>query len=241
VHIDSSTLRESLDRLQLAPYEPDLVRALERIISAVNTLFDYDGAGMMFVDDNDDLHYVAATGEIGRNLEEAQLAAGEGPCIDAFVHDRLITSKDVHNDSRWPMLSGHLDERIKAVAGAPVRMGGSPVGTLNVYRSQAQAWDDSDTDALRAYTVLSEEILTTALAARDQSVLAGQLQYALDYRIVIERATGYLMAAHGLDAVTAFQMLRRQARDSRRRVADVAAQLLDDPTSPPPPPKGNHR
>jgi GAF domain-containing protein len=241
VHINSSTLRESLDRLQLAPYEPDLVRALERIITAVDTLFDYDGAGMMFVDDNDELHYVAATDEIGRNLEEAQLAAGEGPCIDTFVHDRLITAKDVHNDSRWAALPAHLDERIRAVAGAPIRLSGSPVGTLNVYRSQAQAWDDSDTDALRAYTTLAEEILITALAARDQSVLAGQLQYALDYRVVIERATGYLMAAHGLDAVTAFNLLRKQARDSRRRVADVAAQLLNDPTSPPTPPKGNSR
>jgi transcriptional regulator with GAF, ATPase, and Fis domain len=241
MHINPSVLKESLDRLQLAPHQPDLVRALESIITAVDTLFDYDGAGMMFVDDNDELHYVAATDEIGRNLEQAQLAAGEGPCIDTYVHDRVITSKDAHNDSRWPVLSAHLDQQITAVAGAPIRLGGSPVGTLNVYRSQAQEWDESDTDALSAYTSLAEEILTTALAARDQSTLSGQLQYALDYRVIIERATGYLMGAQGLDAVTAFQLLRKQARDSRRRVADVAAQLLHDPTTPPVPPRGSDR
>ena len=57
--------------------------------------------------------------------------------------------------------------------------------------------------------------------------MADQLQYALDYRVVIERAVGYPMGAHRLDAVTAFDVLRRRARDSRRRVADVAAEVLN--------------
>ena len=62
--------------------------------------------------------------------------------------------------------------------------------------------------------------------------MADQLQYALDYRVVIERAVGYLMGAHGLTAATAFNMLRRQARDTRRRVADVAAEVLGGSTGP---------
>jgi AmiR/NasT family two-component response regulator len=62
--------------------------------------------------------------------------------------------------------------------------------------------------------------------------VADQLQYALDYRVVIERAVGYLMGTHRLDAVTAFDLLRRRARDSRRRVADVATEVLDGATVP---------
>ena len=69
-------------------------------------------------------------------------------------------------------------------------------------------------------------------AAREHGILADQLQYALDYRVVIERAVGYLMGAHRLDAVTAFDVLRRQARDSRRRVADVATEVLGETTGP---------
>ena len=68
---------------------------------------------------------------------------------------------------------------------------------------------------------------SAALAAREHSVLADQLRYALDYRVVIERAVGYLMGAHGLDAVTAFNVLRKRARDSRRRIADVGAEILE--------------
>jgi AmiR/NasT family two-component response regulator len=70
-------------------------------------------------------------------------------------------------------------------------------------------------------------VVGAALAAQEHSVLAGHLRYALDYRVVIERAVGYLMGAHGLDAVTAFNILRKRARDSRRRIADVAAEILE--------------
>jgi hypothetical protein len=54
----------------------------------------------------------------------------------------------------------------------------------------------------------------------------------LDYRVVIERAVGYLMGTHRLDAVTAFDVLRKRARDSRRRVADVASEILGGTTGP---------
>ena len=113
------------------------------------------------------------------------------------------------------------------MAGIPILLGGSPVGTLNVYRGEPAEWDSSDVRALRAYGDLIAEAVGTALAAHDQGVLAGQLRYALDYRVVIERAVGYLMGANGLDAVTAFDVLRKRARDSRRRVADVAAEVID--------------
>ncbi len=67
---------------------------------------------------------------------------------------------------------------------------------------------------------------------QEHSAVADQLQYALNYRVVIERAVGYLMGARGLDAVAAFDLLRRQARDSRRRVADVATDLLGQAMGP---------
>jgi AmiR/NasT family two-component response regulator len=36
------------------------------------------------------------------------------------------------------------------------------------------------------------------------------------------------MGAHSLDAVTAFDVLRKRARDSRRRVASVAAEVIGE-------------
>ena len=53
-----------------------------------------------------------------------------------------------------------------------------------------------------------------------------QLEHALEHRVVIERAVGVLMERHGLDQLTAFERLRSAARDSRRRAADIAAEIV---------------
>ncbi|WP_217711652.1 GAF and ANTAR domain-containing protein [Actinomadura sp. NAK00032] len=231
MHIDTDALNSSLEVLRKAPVDSDVGRALQRVVSSVDRLFGYDGAGIMLIDDSEALVYVAASDEVGRSLEEAQASAGQGPCYETYVEGRPVSTKDVRSDPRWPQLVDVLDERVRAVAGVPLLLGGSPVGTLNVYRSQPYGWDDSDFSALRAYAGLIGELMAAALTSREHSTTATQLQYALDYRVVIERAIGFLMATHRLDAVSAFDRLRKQARDSRRRVADLAAEILREGTS----------
>lgn len=231
-HIDEEALRSSLQRLRQAAFDADVVAVMRRTVNAVHGVFGYSGAGIMFITESGHLAYVAASDETGRQLEQAQAEAGQGPCYDSYVYAKEITSSDLHADDRWPDLSARLSAQVRAVAGIPVLLGGSPVGTLNVYRDQPAAWDSSDMAALRGYSGLIAEILGAALAAHERGTVADQLQYALDYRVVIERAVGYLMGAHRLDAVTAFNVLRKQARDSRRRVADVATEVLGGTTGP---------
>ncbi len=231
-HIDERALRSSLERLHQAAVHADVAAVMSRTVSAVHGVFGYSGAGIMFITESGYLSYVAASDEAGRQLEQAQADAGQGPCYDSYVYAKEITSSDLHADRRWPDLRARLSAQVRAVAGIPVLLSGSPVGTLNVYRNQPVKWDSSDIAALRGYGGLVAEVLAAALAAHEHSTVAGQLQYALDYRVVIERAVGYLMGAHRLDAVTAFNVLRKQARDSRRRVADVAASILGGTTGP---------
>jgi GAF domain-containing protein len=232
VHIDEQALRSSLQRLREAAFDADVVGVLKRTVDAVRGVFGYGGAGVMFITESGYLAYVAASDEVGRQLEEAQASVGQGPCYESYVYAREVVSPDVHADSRWPDLRGRLSAQVRAVAGVPVLLGGSPVGTLNVYRDEPVKWDKSDVNALTAYGALIAEVLATALAAQEHGVVADQLQYALDYRVVIERAVGYLMGTHRLDAITAFDVLRKQARDSRRRVADVATEILGGTTGP---------
>ncbi len=232
VHIDEEALRSSLQRLRQAAFDADVVAVLKRTVNAVHDVFVYSGAGVMFITESGHLAYVAASDEGGRQLEEAQAAAGQGPCYDSYVYAREVVSPDLRADDRWPDLTAQLPAQVRAVAGIPLLLGGGPVGTLNVYRDQPVEWDDSDIQALRGFSGLIAEILAAALAAADSGAVAEQLQYALDYRVVIERAVGYLMGAHGLTATTAFNLLRKRARDSRRRVADVAAEVLGGSTGP---------
>jgi GAF domain-containing protein len=231
-HINDEALRSSLQRLRRASVEGDPATVMRRAVDAVHDVFGYSGAGIMFITESGRLASVASSDESGRQLEEAQATTGQGPCYESYVYSREVVSSDLHGDRRWPALRGHLTPPLRAVAGVPILLGGSPVGTLNVYRDEPVEWDDSDIRALRAYSDLVAEILGAALAADRQGTLARQLQYALDYRVIIERAVGYLMGAHKLDAVTAFDILRKRARDSRRRVADVATEVLGGTTGP---------
>lgn len=53
-----------------------------------------------------------------------------------------------------------------------------------------------------------------------------QLQHALDSRVVIEQAKGYVAGRDGHDLDGAFRVLRETARSQRRPVADVAREVL---------------
>ena len=59
-------------------------------------------------------------------------------------------------------------------------------------------------------------------AAEEARLLAEQLQYALNSRVTIEQAKGVLSERSGLDPETAFEALRRYARNHNERLVDVA-------------------
>jgi GAF domain-containing protein len=227
-HIDPEALVASLRRVQASSSTTGVVQQLERAVGVVDALFGYSGAGLMFAEEGKELRYLVTTDDRGRSLEGAQLHLGQGPCVSAYAENTAVTSTDVQVDPRWPKLADRLHPEVRAVAGVPVRLGGDPVGTLNVYQSKPYEWDESDVQALYGYADVIEQLLTAAMAAEEKSALAEQLQYALDYRVIIERAIGYLMGKHDLTATQAFTGLRKQARDSRRRVADLAAEVLGE-------------
>jgi AmiR/NasT family two-component response regulator len=60
----------------------------------------------------------------------------------------------------------------------------------------------------------------------------GQLEGALDSRVVIEQAKGILAARHEIDMQTAFDVLRRGARSHQLKLRDLAQRVIDEPTTP---------
>ena len=54
-----------------------------------------------------------------------------------------------------------------------------------------------------------------------------ELEDAFGRRAVTERAKGILMERHSIDESTAFELIRRQARDGNRKLIDVAAAVVD--------------
>jgi GAF domain-containing protein len=228
-NIESSALAAALDKLDGQPANADLEATLHDIVDTVDTLFGVRGAGLMFIDGSDALRYVVSSDSGGHVLAVAQEELGVGPCVDSLVLDHPIATVDIEHDERWPALGERVvPAGVRGVLGVPVRVGTSAVGSLNAYSTDAHDWDESEIEALGRFASIIEGVVGNALLARQHGKLVDQLQYALDRRVVIERAIGYVMGRAGdVDAVAAFNRLRALARKQRRRVADVAADVLD--------------
>lgn len=230
VPIDPTALTTSIARLEQAQAQAtdaDPADLLHQVLESAQSLFGLSGLGLMFIDENEALRYVAATNTAVHALERAQEELGEGPCVDSLVLDEVVSCEDLSVDDRYRAVGAVVAAHgIRAVLGVPVRLGGAAVGTLNVHRDQPHAWDDSDITAMRAFATMVEAVLRTLMVAQRHSRLAEQLTYALEHRVVIERSIGFLMARHGFDAVAAFDVLRRASRRSRRKVGEVAADVL---------------
>src|SRR5512132_1300210 len=204
--IDPDVLARSVARLEgVDPVDTGLDAALELAVAETDDVFAVDGAGLLLLDEGGVLRYTAASDEPGRMLESLQEQFGEGPCVDAFLNDAPVLAPDLGADPRWPsvgpLAAGH---GIRAVLGVPVDLAEGPVGTLNVYAARPHRWEQSD---------VSGEA-------------AGQLQRALGHRSLIEQAKGVIMERRGLDQQAAFELLRAQARSTRRRLDEVASEVV---------------
>jgi GAF domain-containing protein len=234
VPIDPETLAKSVTRLEgVDPVDTGLDTALELAVSETDAVFDVDGAGIMLLSEDGVLRYLAASDEPGRMLESLQEQFGEGPCVDAFLEDGPVLAGDMGADQRWPSV-GPLAARhgVHAVLGVPVDLREGPVGTLNVYAARPHEWAKSDVLGIQAYSRVIASLLRSAVQAHLKGRAATQLQHALDHRSLIEQAKGILMERRGLDQQAAFDLLRSQARSTRRRLDDLARQVVQGTSLP---------
>ena len=110
----------------------------------------------------------------------------------------------------------------------PVRLADQPVGTLNVYATQPRAWSPAEVQALGAFAVVTAELVHTAVELANHQVEVGQLRRALASRVWIEQAKGMVAATQGVTLDQAFQQLRRRARSSSGKLAEVAQGVIQE-------------
>lgn len=213
------TLTDSL----IADY--DVVDVLQTLVDRVVELFDAAAGAIHLKNDRGALEVVASTSERSSFIGLLQLDAGEGPCIAAVTSGELVTSRDADDlEQHWPRFAAASRERGYAgVHAIPLRLRDEVIGSLNLFRETEGALNGPDARAAQALADVATISVLQQRSLEQATVTAAQLQRALDTRLVIEQAKGYLARAFDTDTDTARELLRRYARTTQQRLSDVAA------------------
>lgn len=203
--------------------------AMSEIVRTTHAIFDVDGAGLMLADDEQQLRNVSISDDRFADLEDLQVRHREGPCVSAYSDKQLVCAEDLAGDDRWPAFSrAAIGRGVHAVLASPIPFNQEPVGVVAVLSHTRHPWSPEGELALMAFTDLAALLIASMMHGQQQSALAIQLQGALDSRAVIEQAKGVLVAQRGLNPRAAYDQLRARARAERRKLAAVAAEVVDE-------------
>lgn len=105
-------------------------------------------------------------------------------------------------------------------------MRGQIIGTLNLFSHYAGALLAADAAIAQALADVATIGILQARTIRNAHLLAEQLQYALDSRVLIEQAKGVLAATHQVTVDVAFALLRSHARSHNLPLRQVADEVV---------------
>jgi signal transduction protein with GAF and PtsI domain len=228
--VDRQLLARTVGELRATlPRAGDLLAGLGRVVEATRTVVGVDGTGLTLAHEDGRPRWVAVSDAAMELLEQVQHDFGEGPCLAAFAEDRVVAVQDLRSERVWDRLAAVVGQlQVYGVLSVPVRLADQPVGTLDVDASQPRVWSASEVEALGALAVVTAELVSTGVELANREVEVAQLRRALANRVWIEQAKGVLAATRGVDPDQAFQQLRKQARSSSRKLADLAQEVVQE-------------
>jgi ANTAR domain-containing protein/GAF domain-containing protein len=207
----------------------DIADFLDRLAVRCTELLDVSACGILLVGQHGVLNLVGASRQEARLLELSQLQNSEGPCLDAYRTGRPVQRANLADaDPRWPRFAAAARAAgFAAVQALPMRLREQRLGAVNLFNTVSGplapdtiALGQALADAATIGIVHQRTVAATGL-------IAEQLQGALDSRVVIEQAKGYLAERFTVAVEDAFTMMRAYARRNRRKLSDVAADIVD--------------
>jgi GAF domain-containing protein len=154
-------------------------------------------------------------------LDEIQQRHREGPCLTAAWEEKTIHVPDLETDERFPKYRRDALEQtpIRSVMAFQMFIAGETMGALNVYAEQPHAFGQVSRDMGLIFAAHSS--VAWNAARRDE-----QFKRALASRDTIGQAKGMIMERYGVDAVQAFEVLRKLSQDSNVPLVQVATELV---------------
>ena len=169
----------------------------------------------------------AATHKWPIMLDEIQQRHREGPCLTAAWEEKTVHVADLETDDRFPRYreDALAETPIKSIMAFQLFIADETMGALNVYAEEPRAFGTESRDIGLIFAAHSS--VAWNAARRDE-----QFKRALASRDVIGQAKGMIMERYGVDAVQAFDLLRRLSQDSNVPLVQIANELVAKVQSP---------
>jgi len=207
----------------------DVVDLLQMLVDTCKDLLDTAAAGILLADSRGELEVIASTSEASRLVETMQLGAEAGPCIESFRTGRIVSVPDIREvpDDWSRFRESALDQGFASVYAIPLRLRETTIGALNLLRNETGELPSQDEVAAQAFADVATIGILHERSLRETTILADQLQAALNRRVVIEQAKGVVSYVHKVPIDEAFTMIRAYARSHQLPISQVAARVVD--------------
>jgi GAF domain-containing protein len=207
----------------------DVIDLLHTLCERSVELLPADAAGLILADQRGALQVMASTTTEARVLELFVLQNDEGPCLDCYSTGRPMVNIDLDEVAqRWPRFHAAAAELgFRSVHALPLRLRGQVIGVLNLFCKAPATLTDTEVGLGQALCDIATVGLLQERAVRHGQLLAEQLQFALDSRILLEQAKGILSERAGVTVDEAFTLMRGYARRNQRSLAVIAAAVID--------------
>jgi transcriptional regulator with GAF, ATPase, and Fis domain len=215
--------------------EFDVVALLSLLADRCVEVLDVSAAGVMLVAPEGELRVVASSSETMRVLELFEIQADEGPCPDCYRTGKavLLDQDLAAAGGRWPRFAPEAAAAgFRSAHALPMHLRGSVIGALNLFGTRAGALTADDVTAGQALADVATIAILQQRVASESRVLIDQLNVALTSRVVIEQAKGVLAERGGLSMESAFDSMRKYARDRNSRLSDIARNVIDGTLDP---------
>lgn len=187
------------------------------------------GAGMMLMSGDVNQGSVCSSNRISAVIEDLQFSLGEGPCVDAYRHDRPVLEPDLARPktTRWLGFRGPaIEAGVRAIFGFPLQVGAVRLGALNLYRDRpGPLTDEQHADALVMADVAAQALLVLQARAAP-GMLAPELEVGGEFQYVVHQASGMVAAQLDVSVGQALVRLRAYAFGNDRSLTDVAKDVV---------------
>lgn len=216
--------------------EYDVVELLQSLVDNATDLFDASAAGIMLANPTQQLEVIVSTSERSNLIGLMQLEAGEGPCVEAFTTGAAVSVANADEmRRRWPRFAAASElAGYASVHSIPLRLRDTTLGSMNLFRETPGELNEEDAIAARALTDVATISILQQRSVDHATLAQEQLQRALNTRVVIEQAKGFISHTHQVDMDTAFQLLRQHARSHQQPLAELARAVVARDTVLPP-------